>query len=57
MKADYSKENLKKIVKESFSLAEVARKLGLKEKGSYTVTIKKYISKYQLDTSHFTGQQ
>ena len=56
MKADYSKENLEQIVKDSYSVCEVARKLGLKDKGSTLKTIKKYISIYGIDTSHFTGQ-
>lgn len=55
MKANYSKENLESIVKDSYSIAEVARKLGLVDKGSTFKTIKKYITKYNLDTSHFTG--
>ncbi len=55
MKADYSKENLEKIVKDSNSVCEVARKLGLKDKGSTLKTIKKYISMYGIDSSHFTG--
>lgn len=56
MKADYSKENLEQIVKDSVSVREVARKLGLKDKGSTLKTIKKYISLYGIDSSHFTGQ-
>lgn len=56
MKEKYKKENLEKHVKDSFSISEVARKLGLAAKGSNFKTIKKYIDKYQLDTSHFTGQ-
>lgn len=57
MKANYSKENLEFIVKESFSLAEVIRKLGLRDVGSNYVTVKKYIDKYDLNISHFTGQR
>lgn len=56
MKAKYQKENLELIVKESLSLAEVLRKLELREIGGNYSTIKKYISKYKIDTSHFTGQ-
>lgn len=56
MKADYSKENLEQIVKDSYSVSEVARKLGLKDKGGTLETIKKYISIYGIDSSHFTGQ-
>lgn len=56
MKANYSKENLEILVKESFSLAEVLRKLGLRDVGSNFITLKKYINKYNLNTEHFTGQ-
>lgn len=55
MKANYSKENLEKIVKGSYSISDVARALELVPKGSTFKTIKKYIEKYKLDTSHFTG--
>ena len=54
-KADWSKENLSKIVAESYSNAEVLRALGLKEAGGSYLQLKKHIEKYQLDTSHFTG--
>lgn len=54
-KADWSKENLSKIVAESYSNAEVIRALGLKEAGGSYSQLKKHIEKYQLDTSHFTG--
>ena len=56
MKDYYKKENLEKIVKESYSIAEVIRKIGLVDKGTTFNTIKKYISLYELDTSHFRGQ-
>lgn len=52
----YKKENLESVVKESFSLAEVLRKLGRHDCGGNYKTLKKYIDKYNLDTSHFTGQ-
>ena len=55
MRKKYSKEEFAKIVKESYSFAEVKRKIGLKSTGSND-TVKKYIEKYNLDTSHFTGQ-
>lgn len=57
MKVIYSKENLENLIKESFSLAEVIRKLGLRDVGGNYSTIKKYIEKYNLDISHFTGQR
>ena len=56
MKEYYKKENLEKIVKESFSLSEVLRKIGLADKGSNFATLSKYINLYDIDTTHFTGQ-
>ena len=56
MKEYYKKENLEKIVKESFSLSEVLRKIGLADKGSNFATLSKYIRLYDIDTTHFTGQ-
>ena len=54
---DYDKkEFLETIVAESHSLAEVIRKIGLTDKGNTFKTIKKYISLYELDTSHFRGR-
>lgn len=52
----YEKSNLEPIVKQSFSLAEVLRKLGRRDCGGNYKTLQKYIDKYNLDTSHFTGQ-
>ncbi len=55
--ANTSKENLEKLCKESYSLAEVLRKLGLSDKsgGNYS-NLRKYIKTYKIDISHFTGQ-
>lgn len=51
------KELLEEIVKESYSIAEVLRKLHEKGyKGSY-VSIPKYIASFNIDNSHFTGQR
>lgn len=57
MKADYSKENLKKIISESYSFAQAIRKLGLRDVGSNFATIKKKVEQYNIDVSHFTGQR
>lgn len=52
----YSKEELQKIVKNSFSLKEVARKLGYStDSGSNNKTIKSRLEKYNIDYSHFTS--
>ena len=56
MKKHYLKENLEKVVKESFSYAEVARKIGLIDKGGNINVISRYINKYGIDISHFTSQ-
>lgn len=52
----YQKDNFEKVVKESKSIAEVCRKLSLKDVGGNYGTISKYINMYNIDTSHFTGQ-
>lgn len=52
----YKKEQLELIIKDSLSIAEVCRKLGLRPVGGNYKTIKTYINKYELDISHFTGQ-
>lgn len=57
MKQIYEKEFLSEQVKLSSSIAEVARRLKLRDKGSNFRTIKKYIDLYKLDISHFTGQR
>lgn len=57
MKVRYLKENFAPVVAESYSYAEICRKIGLADKGSNIGTIKKYIELYQLDTTHFTGQR
>lgn len=56
MRANYNKENLIEIVKNSYSISDVARGLGLKPMGSNFNTIRKYINLYNIDISHFTGQ-
>lgn len=52
----YTKEILEPIIKESISLAEVIRKLGIKWSGGQQQNIKRWIQVYELDTSHFLGQ-
>lgn len=52
----HKKEILEPIVKESKSIAEVLRKLNLKEAGGNYKNMKKNIQLFELDTSHFTGQ-
>ena len=56
MKKIWSKENLEKIIKDCYSIADVLKKLKLKWAGGNYYTVKKYIQLYNLDISHFTGQ-
>lgn len=52
----YTKELLKPIVKDSLSFAQVIKKLGVKQSGGVQQNIKRWIKRYELDTSHFLGQ-
>ena len=56
MKVKYTKELMESAIKNSYSIAEVCRKIGLKPVGSNYKTIKSKIELYNLDISHFTGQ-
>ena len=56
MKVKYTKELMESAIKDSYSIAEVCRKIGLKPVGSNYKTIKSKIELYNLDISHFTGQ-
>lgn len=49
----YLEENFTPLVASSFTLREVAKKLGLHKSGGGCITINKYISLYNIDTSHF----
>lgn len=53
MKVDWSKDNLEKIIKESFSKVEVFEKINLRNVGSNYKTLNKYIELYEIDISHF----
>lgn len=48
----YKIENLSRLVKNSTSFADVARKMNMSPANGY-LTIKKYINKFNIDTSHF----
>lgn len=56
MKVKYTKELMESAIRDSYSIAEVCRKIGLKPHGSNYKTIKSKIELYNLDISHFTGQ-
>lgn len=56
-KVQYSKELLEAKIQNCYSFAELARRLGLSDKGSNCrITIKKKLDEFQIDYSHFTGQ-
>ena len=52
----YTREVLEPLVRDSVSVAEVARRIGTKMSGSTQVLIGKRIREYGIDTSHFLGQ-
>lgn len=53
----FTRQEIEQYVKESSSLASLAKKLGYNvNHGSYSVTMKDMISELQIDTSHFTSQ-
>jgi hypothetical protein len=51
----YNDEDLKEAIATSFSLAEVLRKLKVRDAGGNYASIKRRIEELNLDTSHFTG--
>ena len=51
------KENIEKIIKECYSIADVCRCLNIKPSGSNYKTIHHYINVYNLDVKHFTGKR
>jgi len=57
MSIKYSKELLESIAKVSVSVAEVIRKLGLKQSGGNHTFIKAKLSTYGIDTLHFLGKE
>lgn len=52
----HTKESLTALIETSSSLAEVLRKLGLREGGGNRANLRNNIKKFNIDTSHFTGQ-
>lgn len=57
MKVKYSKELLEEAVINAISIAEVIRKLGLKQSGGNHSHIKNRILYFNIDTSHFLGSR
>ncbi len=56
MKYKYTKEKLECAIKDSISLREVMRKLGMKLSGGNHSHLSKAIKKHNIDTKHFLGQ-
>lgn len=54
-KLKYTQEFLEPLVKESFSYAEVLRKLGLQESGNNNTYIRDRVRNFNIDISHFKG--
>lgn len=54
-KNKFTKEEIEKIVKESYSIAEFCRKVGWKPRGDNYKTFHRYVNEYNIDTSHFSG--
>jgi 5-methylcytosine-specific restriction endonuclease McrA len=57
MRAKYSKELLEELVKDSTSVAQVIRRLGLKQSGGNHSHITTRIKNDKIDTSHFLGSR
>lgn len=53
----YTKELLEEAVKDSYSIAETLRKIGLTPVGGSYQTLKKKLIEFNVDFSHFTGKQ
>lgn len=56
MRNKYTKELLEQLVKESTSVIQIIRKLGLKEAGGTHTHLSNKIKKFEIDTSHFLGR-
>lgn len=56
MRIKYTKELLEENVKDCYSFAELARRLGLKPEGSNPKTLRKKLDEFKVDYSHFTGK-
>ncbi len=52
----YTEEQLIEAIKNSFSLAQTLKELGLAPNGGNYLVLKKAIEHFNLDISHFTGQ-
>lgn len=55
-KCKYTKEQLEEAVRNSLSIAQVCRLVGIRPVGGNYKTLKEKFELYNIDTSHFTGQ-
>ncbi len=53
----YTKEQLEIAVRQSVSLAEVFRRLGKKWSGGQQQNLKRWLARFEIDTSHFLGKR
>ena len=51
----WTKDQLRLAAKQSFSIRQVLRRLGLKEAGGNYSQVKKFLSLYKINTKHFKG--
>ena len=56
MRKKYTREDLENVAKKSLSWRQMILHYGLKETGGNYSSMQKRCEKYQIDTSHFTGQ-
>lgn len=56
MRIKYTKEILEEAVRDVYSAAALARKLGLAPTGSNTTNLRRRCQQFDVDISHFTGQ-
>ena len=54
MKYNWTKENIESVIKDCDSFSDVLRKLNIPIQGNNCATLKKKISLYNIDFSHFT---
>ena len=57
MKRKFTEEQFKVAATKVFSYAGLCRELGLSPKGGNIATMRKYISIWSIDDTHFTGQK
>lgn len=53
---EFSRDEIEQFVKDSYSYASLAQKLGYNNGGGNIATVKSMIRELELDVSHFTGQ-